>query len=763
MKKITRHLNRMITVLLIVSILLGSAVFLGSCSESRTADSNTTDEITIPQNTEITASVGKSYANSFEYTIAGSDFDMVNILRNGEVVSYEAGAINGLNKFEFSPNVQFTRGDEITIKCYKQNVLVASGEGVYNYEDNNSVQNSVPSENVPNDDIVDNNESNDNINIFNKPNNNTSAEDVYSDNKAPALTVTTPAETSSNNPTRATNSTYTVAGKAFDSESGIKSVTVNGASATVRSDGSWSINIALPINNVRTVTVVATDNAWNSVTAIRYIEYREAPKTNTETAYALVLDNSYYDKQDYRPLIFVTSDVEIIAGKEYDSETYGKREVLAAYTGFDTTSYSSESEVPWNGYSITSVIFEDEIVPNSTAYWFYGLKKCYNWNLDALNTYRVIDMSYMFCKAGYDIDLLTVDLDLSKLNTSSVNNMDFMFYQTGYDSSVVRIDLSGWKTSAVNSMKSMFYQSGYKSDAFVLDLSDWDTSSVIDMSGLFRSAGYYADTCMINGISEWDTSAVEDMSYTFHRTGFAADVFEIDLSKWNTSSVVTMDNMFSYSGYRARVWSIGDLSGWDTSMVKDMSDMFHSAGREAERFEINVSSFDTSSVENMRKMFRYAGHDATTWSIGDLSGWDTSSVKDMGSMFASAGYNATVFEIKGLNRWNTSSVEDMNYMFSAAGYNAKTWSLGDISDWDVSGVKDMSFMFESAGCNASKWTVGDLSKWNVSSVKYMKRMFYFAGLNADYSLDLSVWDVSNVTEHAEFNTKVEKKVISPFI
>ena len=40
-------------------------------------------------------------------------------------------------------------------------------------------------------------------------------------------------------------------------------------------------------------------------------------------------------------------------------------------------------------------------------------------------------------------------------------------------------------------------------------------------------------------------------------------------------------------------------------------------------------------------------------------------------------------------------------------------------------------------------------------------MFRYAGNHATYSLDLSSWNVNNVTSYTEFNTGVTSKVTAP--
>ena len=66
----------------------------------------------------------------------------------------------------------------------------------------------------------------------------------------------------------------------------------------------------------------------------------------------------------------------------------------------------------------------------------------------------------------------------------------------------------------------------------------------------------------------------------------------------------------------------------------------------------------------------------------------------------------------------------------------------DISVWDVSNVTDMRHMFYY--CEKLK-SVGDISDWNVSNVTDMSGMFYNCEKLKSVG-DLSEWDVSNVTD-----------------
>lgn len=82
----------------------------------------------------------------------------------------------------------------------------------------------------------------------------------------PTLNVTSPAEGLVTN-----QSSLTVAGTTNDATSKPVTVTVNGASVTVNSDGSWSKTITLT-NGSNTITIVATDRAGKTTTVTRTVK-----------------------------------------------------------------------------------------------------------------------------------------------------------------------------------------------------------------------------------------------------------------------------------------------------------------------------------------------------------------------------------------------------------------------------------------------------------------------------------------------------------
>ena len=100
-------------------------------------------------------------------------------------------------------------------------------------------------------------------------------------------------------------------------------------------------------------------------------------------------------------------------------------------------------------------------------------------------------------------------------------------------------------------------------------------------------------------------------------------------------------------------------------------------------------------------------------------------------------------------------------MFLRAGYNAKTFKIVGLDNWDTSNVTEMYGMFYDTGYNATTWDIGNLRNWDTSKVTDMGYMFYYAGYKASYLLNLSNWNVRNVTSYNNFNSSVSSKVKAP--
>ena len=97
--------------------------------------------------------------------------------------------------------------------------------------------------------------------------------------------------------------------------------------------------------------------------------------------------------------------------------------------------------------------------------------------------------------------------------------------------------------------------------------------------------------------------------------------------------------------------------------------------------------------------------------------------------------------------WNadvidTSTLKTMYNLFSGVTLLTQL----DLSGWDVSNVTNMNFMFEDC---SSLQSVGDISNWDVSNVTNMSYMFYkCASLS---QLDLTGWYTTKVSNIASFS------------
>ena len=457
--------------------------------------------------------------------------------------------------------------------------------------------------------------------------------------------------------------------------------------------GNGSTSCELPTPNATYIS--RADGKWyDTVTGIGYIP--ENVPSNKAATYVVVKPVSYY-------AIYSETDTSLTFYDNFDivsvGSTYNGKTATAVYTGFETAYYNSSNPVPWNDYisSITKVVFEDEIIPKSTGYWF---RNCSNLttieSIGNLNTSNVTNMGMMFSKCS---SLTT--LDVSGFDTSKVSSMSAMFQScsllttldvSGFDTSKVTsmsamfngcsglttLDVSGFNTSKVTSMNSMF--SGC-SGLTTLDVSGFVTSKVTSMSSMFRNCSGLTTL----DVSGFDTSKVTSMNAMFRN---CSGLTTLDVSKFNTSNVTEMNSMF----YACSVLETLDLSGFDTSAVTSMLYMFYkclaltSVG--------NLNSWNTNNVTNMACMF----YNCPSLTTLEVSGFDTSNVTTMDNMF----YLCSSITSLDLSGWNTVNVTDIGWMFS----NCTSLKTLNLSGFDTSSVTDNEYMFNACQ-KLEKITLGE--------------------------------------------------------
>ena len=176
----------------------------------------------------------------------------------------------------------------------------------------------------------------------------------------------------------------------------------------------------------------------------------------------------------------------------------------------------------------------------------------------------------------------------------------------------------------------------------------------------------------------------------------------------------------------------------------------------ANRIVTKIIFEDVIKPKSTAHWFQYA-YDCTELDVRNL---DTSAVTNMEYMFQCFAWDAKTITVTGMSEWDVSNVTSMEWMFGGFGFNTPTIQL-DLSKWNVSKVTTMKYMFYQMGQWSSAFSLGDLSGWNVSSAKNLSSMLYLTGVRATWSLNLSKWNVKNVTDHTSFCTQNESRVIQP--
>ena len=339
--------------------------------------------------------------------------------------------------------------------------------------------------------------------------------------------------------------------------------------------------------------------------------------------------------------------------------------------------------------------------------------------------------------------------DIENLSISSYKDIP---WYTDYAKKIVLVDVVD---SIMPSTISYWFYNFNNCDTFHLE--NLDTSKVFSMSYTFHSVGTSASSLILD-LNHWDTSSVQNMSRMFQGAGKNADTLQIHISNWNTSNVTDMSFMFYETGKNSRIWSMNDLTtkvvstesaipylAWNVSNVQDMTAMFSCVGEGADEFTLDIHNWNISGVLELSRMFN-AFRRGKSGAIVELDIATKEVVLEDGTSYIA---------------WDLSSYSgSLYYMFGYAGKEADTFII-DLSSWDVSNVTDMKWTFLGAGQNATTFSLGNLSTWNTGNVTSMDSMFKYAGQSADYTLDLSGWDVSNVTAYGGFAYGTGTSIINP--
>ena len=364
-------------------------------------------------------------------------------------------------------------------------------------------------------------------------------------------------------------------------------------------------------------------------------------------------------------------------------DTYNDKAVTAVYTGFEKSNYVAILDVPWSDNDdITTVIFESEVFPKSTAFWFSNLPNLSLVEADKLNTSNVINMSYMFngCKK-------LSSLDLSNFDTSKVKDMKYML--NGAEN-LIELDISSFNTSNVTNMEYMFSNCSKLNS---LDISGFITNNVTNMSFMFNKCSELNELSLKN----FNTTNVINMLCMFN---YCSNLTKLELSSFNTGKVTNMSCMFNGCKNLTNL----NLNVFNTINVTNMSYLFNGC---VSLKDLNISSFNTSNVTNMAYMFSNCNFITKI----DVTNFSTNKVTDMSYMFS----NCNVLFDLDLSKFNTSNVTKMQYMFNHCS-NIQNLNL---ETFNTSKVENMSYMFN--GCK--KLANLHLSNFDISNVTKSEYMF----------------------------------------
>jgi surface protein len=168
--------------------------------------------------------------------------------------------------------------------------------------------------------------------------------------------------------------------------------------------------------------------------------------------------------------------------------------------------------------------------------------------------------------------------------------------------------------------------------------------------------------------------------------------------------------------------------------------------------ELDLRSLDTSKITNMQYMFAQCYSSSI-----NIDGWDTSNVTNMSNMFYF--FTGSV----DISKLDTSSLTDVNNMFSNANtdniiltglsfpkatkldnmFNSSTGTTLDLSSWDISNITSLYYMFT---CEHKKI---DLTGWKTTNVTNMSSTFYKYNSPLE-ELIIPDWDMTNVTSSSSF-------------
>lgn len=438
-------------------------------------------------------------------------------------------------------------------------------------------------------------------------------------------------------------------------------------------------------------------------------------------------------------------------------------------TGFDTGNVTRFSCTFKNCALLTELDVSTWNTSSATTMYqmFYGMKNLLALDLSSFNTSNVTNMGYMFDGAVSNI----TSLDLTSFDTSKVTTMDHMF-RNMYN--VQTLDLSSFDTSSVTNMNYMFevcrkLQYIYASERWTTDavtsdthmfganplLPNWNASVIDKTNAHYNEGGYltYKPASETSNPDDPGTAVahprgiylipVDEVATATNETTAIEDVYDNDLPMEGEDPEPDPEPepdiaSGTYYGVSWRVTSANELIIGQEGQTQSFSgsqrtDIWpwksYSAQIQSIRFEgtvngkgkhdsmfwgMKATSFDGNGFDTTEVTSLNTMFARSPFQTIDISTWDTGNVKNFSSMF---GECSSLVTITGIENLDTSSATAMNGMFYYC--PGLTYTMLDLSGWDVSNVTNFSGMFD----RCKKVSALNLSGWN-ATVTSASKMFY---------------------------------------
>ncbi|VDG20246.1 hypothetical protein (plasmid) [Lactobacillus plantarum subsp. plantarum] [Lactiplantibacillus mudanjiangensis] len=257
------------------------------------------------------------------------------------------------------------------------------------------------------------------------------------------------------------------------------------------------------------------------------------------------------------------------------------------------------------------------------------------------------------------------------------------------------------------------------------------------------------------GTSEWwiDGTVLHIGEGVLADTVFGSNGWNTNIPWVSNSSItsITIDDKVTAAVNSSRLFfnmgisEIKGLDNLDTSQVENMSFMF---SNDYNLTDLDLTSWGTKvgSVKNMSYMFQNMGNLTTL----KLDNWQTGSLENLGNTFSDLSSLQNLSLASSGAIWNTSHVENMNATFADM---TNLVSL-DVSGWNVSKVSNFQSMFARTGATQKLQLTIDDWNWKDDDVTDINMSEMFSGSGVT-SLDLSDWDMSNVTDSSSMLSETQ--------